>query len=57
MSQCLYRLSVDRARKGHRGRVELLDPLGDRDLLEGVAPLGSWDSGDSRYVEAGRLGY
>ena len=48
---------MDRATKGHRGRVELLDPLGDRDLLEGVAPLGSWEREDSRYIEAGRLGY
>ena len=52
VNQCFYHLSVDRVGEGQRGRVELLDPLADRDLLEGVAPLGYWEKGGPRYVES-----
>lgn len=45
-------LPVDRVIKGQKDRVELLDPRADRDLLEGVAHLGSWDREDPRYVES-----
>ena len=45
-------LSVSRVTKERRDRVELLDPRADRDLLEGVAHLGSWDREDPRYVKS-----
>lgn len=45
-------LPVDRVIKGQKDRVESLDPRADRDLLEGVAHLGSWDREDPRYVES-----